>query len=110
MRRRAIACKQPKVTVEGHPSGVAGACQAACAVPGCDWTFNSVKTACEEAAVRHRREHREAVPRTWIERDPEYDVHCAPCGGHRRTFGTRGDAEAWLTYHLRAEHGLVSCS
>lgn len=106
----AAPCKRPKVTVDTHPSGVAGADQATCRVPGCDWTYTSVKTACEQAAGRHRAEHRDLVPNAYLEHNTEWDVYCTPCGGHRRTFGTRTDAQAWLDYHLSTEHGLVSCS
>jgi hypothetical protein len=84
--------------------------RALCHVPGCSWLYDAaVVTDAQEQAIRHRREHRDAVPATSIRHDTEYDVYCEPCGGHRRTFGTRTDAQAWLNYHLSAEHGLVSC-
>lgn len=49
----------------------------------------------------------------WLEDQSQpttlHDVYCEPCGGHRRTFGTRADAQAWLDHHLSTEHGLVMC-
>lgn len=108
----AIPCKRPKVevTAEAVASGPL-AHRATCHVPGCSWGYGpAVKTDAEQQAGWHRSTHRSAVPRTWIERDPLYDVYCEPCGGHRRSFGTRTDAQAWLNYHLSAEHGLVVCS
>lgn len=105
-------CRRPKVTVDPHPSGVAGADQAVCHVPGCDWSFTSVKTACEEAAIRHRREHRDAVPVTQVDK--------LEGGGHRASCQcraiasehpmTKADADAWVSYHLTAVHGVVTCS
>lgn len=107
-----IPCKRPKVTIdESRP----GTYRVECHIPGCRWfypsspSFIALQSNAREQATRHRQEHRAAVPKTWIEKDPEYDVHCQPCGGHRRTFGTRSDAETWLAYHLTAEHGLVVC-
>lgn len=111
-------CKRPKVTiapvVQYSPSteGIVEwtAQVVTCAVPRCGFTYKAaVITDANQQATWHRQEHRAAVPKTWIERDPEYDVHCEPCGGHRRTFGTRVDAEAWLAHHLHADHGLVTC-
>jgi hypothetical protein len=103
-----IPCKRPKVLLE-QPADV-DLYTARCSVPGCGWIEGpSVKTYMEQRATAHRREHRHAVPKTWIERDPEYDVYCEPCGGHRRTFSTRSDAQAWLDHHLSTEHGLVAC-
>lgn len=109
----AIPCKRPRVTVDQRVDH--DAFDVNCRVPGCDFTyprdksFVAIKSDAEATAARHRQQHRVAVPRTWIERDPEYDVFCEPCGGHRRTFGTRTDAQAWLSYHLSTDHGLVSC-
>ena len=110
-----IPCKRPKVTVEpnqlDHGSSVA-----ACHVPHCGWTYptnpavsHAVKSDATEHATRHRALHRDAVPATRIAHEVEWEVYCDPCGGHRRTFGTRTDAEAWLAYHLSTEHGLVTC-
>lgn len=104
-------CKRPKVTVDPHPSGVAGADQATCHVPGCDWTYTSVKTACEQAAVRHRGEHREAVPVAQIDRleGGGYRASCE-CRAYASDYPlTRTDADAWVGYHLSTVHGLVSC-
>lgn len=87
-----IPCKRPKVTVEPHPSGVAGAWQGICHVPGCSAEpYNSVKTACEEYAVRHRAEHRNAVPLIQVDK--------LNSGGHRASCET---AKAW------AEHERVA--
>jgi hypothetical protein len=107
-------CKRPKVTIELTNPDV-GSVAAICHVPRCRWrypentTSHGVKVDVTEHAGRHRRAHRSAVPETRIVHDVEWDVHCEPCGGHRRTFGTRADAEAWLSYHLSTDHGLVSC-
>jgi hypothetical protein len=109
----AIPCKRPKVTVEPRPDG--REFLVTCHVPGCGWQcpddlqFVAGKSYAQEEATRHRRQHRTAVPDVRIEHDVEWDVYCKPCGGHRRTFGTRTDAQAWLDHHLNAEHGLVVC-
>lgn len=113
--RAAIPCKRPKVTVEPR-AGAKDAVDVDCQVPGCGFTypadkqFIALKSDAADQATRHRQEHRLAVPRTRIEKDVEYDVFCDPCGGHRRTFGTRTDAQSWLDYHLSSEHGVVTCS
>lgn len=107
-----IPCKRPKVGVEPHPSGVPGAWQGICHVPGCATEpYNSVKTACEEFARRHRAEHREAVPATWFEQlaSGRYVFGCR-CGWQTNAGTvTRTDGEASLTHHLYAAHGLVVC-
>lgn len=110
-----IPCKRPKVAVEPNQLDH-GTSVATCHVPGCRWTYpanpetsRAVKSDATEQAARHRTAHREAVPVAFVQRDVEWDVHCMPCGGHRRTFGTRVDADAWLAYHLSTEHGLVNC-
>ena len=103
-----IPCKRPRVRVNELLGRDRVA--AVCDVPGCGWHYDNVAiTDVREQAVRHRRAHRDAVPKTWIERDAEYDVYCAPCGGHRRTFATRAHAKHWLRHHLTAKHGLVEC-
>lgn len=110
-----IPCKRPKVTVDPRSSADC-AHDANCRVPGCSWTypadkqFMALKSDADWQASRHRAEHRAAVPNAYLEHAVEWDVYCTPCGGHRRTFGTRTDAQAWLDYHLSTEHGLVSCS
>lgn len=101
----AIPCKRPKVTAD--PIAGSDLVDHTCHVPRCGWTFRSVKSAQEPGW--HRADHRRAVPATRVVHDVEWDVYCEPCGGHRRTFGTRTDAEAWLNYHLDVEHGLVTC-
>lgn len=104
-----VPCKRPRVRVNDLLG--LDRIAAVCDVPGCGWHYdNVVKTDVEEQAVRHRAAHRSVVPKTWIERDLEYDACCGPCGGHRRTFGTRREAQAWLDDHLATEHGLVSCT
>ena len=113
MTTTVVPCKRPKVDVIPHESGVAGAYQAVCRVPGCEFTFNSVKTACEEAAIRHRAGHRETVPETEILRFESgvYQASCS-CGWYRESPGvhTRADNQAALDFHLTYEHGLVVCS
>ena len=105
----AIPCKRPRVRI----NVLHGLDKLAvvCDVPGCGFhePDHVVKASAEESARWHRAAHRSAVPKAWIERDVEYDVHCQPCGGHRRTFGTRADAQQWLDHHLSVEHGLAVC-
>lgn len=111
MTQTVIPCKRPKVTIatEAVASGPL-AHRATCQVPGCSWAYGpAVKTDAEQQATWHRVAHRGAVPSARVVKDVEYDVYCEPCGGHRRTFGTRVDADAWLNYHLSTEHGLVTC-
>ena len=107
----AIPCRRPKVGVTPHPSNVAGAYQAACHVRDCGWTYNSVKTACQEAATRHRGEHRDAVPKTTLEKGTTgaYWATCA-CGWANDAPGvtTRTDVAMALDYHLSTAHGLVA--
>lgn len=100
-------CKRPPVVVvhDQHNDHHGAHCQ----LFGCEWRYGpGLKTDVEENAARHRRAHRDAVPKTRIVHGVEWDVHCEPCGGHRRTFGTRVDAQAWLDHHLSTEHGLVT--
>lgn len=105
-----IPCKRPRVDIEPCAGGSVDLVGTRCLVPGCSWYYGpAVKTDATEQAVRHRRTHRDAVPDAHIDHDVEWDVYCDPCGGHRRTFGTRTDAEAWLAYHLSTVHGLVTC-
>lgn len=101
-----IPCKRPKVTPE-LIENISGLVKHACLVPRCGWTFVSVKTAQE--VKWHKDSHKRAVPASRVVHDVEWAVYCEPCGGHRRTFGTRADADAWLAYHLSTEHGLVTC-
>ena len=111
----AIPCKRPKVTIDPHPGGQSDAKVATCHVPRCGWTypadlqFIALVSDAADQATRHRKAHRDAVPETKVVHDVEWDVYCDPCGGHRRTFGTRSDADAWLSYHLSTEHRLVTC-
>lgn len=111
-----IPCKRPRVTIEAHAKHFdTGAPPATyhlvtCRVPGCGFAYDAaVVTDAAQQATWHRAAHRDAVPVTSIVKDVEWDVYCEPCGGHRRTFGTRTDAQAWLDHHLTAEHGLVVC-
>lgn len=108
-------CARPKVTVEPHPHGGDGFV-VRCHVPGCErWSYPSdlqfvaLHGDAQAHATYHRVEHKALVPVTSIRRDPEWDVSCAPCGGHQRTFGTKREAQAWLDQHLAEEHGVVSC-
>lgn len=110
-----IPCKRPKVTIEAYEKTFATGASATyhlvtCGVPGCHFTYDAaVVTDAAQQATWHRAAHRNAVPVCSIVKDGEYDVFCEPCGGHRRTFGTRTDAQAWLDHHLSVEHGLVVC-
>lgn len=104
--RTYIPCRVPKITSEPIEPG--GLWLHACQVPGCGWTFRSVKT-CQEVGW-HKRDHRDAVPPTRIDLDGGLqDVYCWPCGGHRRSFPTKREAKEWLDRHLVEEHGLVVC-
>lgn len=106
-------CARPKVVIGPHPyqsDGVVVRCQ----VPGCDFQYPSdlqfVALASDGSyqATMHRELHRLAMPKTRIVRDVEWDVHCDPCGGHRRTFATKREAQTWLDEHLANEHGVVT--
>lgn len=108
---RAIPCKRPKVTVtsEAVASGPL-AHRATCEVPGCAWGYGpGVKTDVEQQASWHRMNHKATVPATKVVHHTEWDAHCSPCGGHRRTFATKRQAALWLDEHLVTEHGLVTC-
>lgn len=112
MTTTVIPCKRPRVLVDAV--GSHGRWQADCYVPGCRWAYgNVVKSDVEDQATRHRGAHRAAVPTAYLttpsQQGPEYDVYCPPCGGHRRTFATRRDAQAWIDEHLTREHGVVVC-
>lgn len=110
-----IPCKRPKVTIDPR-AGDRDAVDANCHVPRCGWTYPSdkqfiaLKSDATFQATMHRQQHRNTVPDAYLEHGAEWDVYCTPCGGHLRTFGTRTDAQAWLDYHLSAEHGLAVCS
>lgn len=110
-----IPCKRPKVTIEPHEkvfsTGSTGTYHlASCHVPGCGWSYDAaVVTDAQDQATWHRMRHRASVPATKVVREVEWEAHCTPCGGHRRTFGTKKEAQAWLDEHLATEHGLVSC-
>lgn len=113
MTGRTIPCARPKVTVQTHlrdPDGHMVVCQ----VPGCGWQYPedlqyiALASDAQAQATVHRWEHKQLVPATKIVRDPEWDVHCTPCGGHRRTFGTKREAQTWLAAHLADEHGVVT--
>lgn len=109
-------CARPRVTVDTHPRDPNGFV-VRCHVPGCDtWSYPSdlqfiaILSDAQAKATWHRGEHRILVPTTSIRRDEvtsEWDVHCSPCGGHRRTFATKREAQAWLDQHLAEEHGAV---
>jgi hypothetical protein len=106
-------CRRPKVDVfETSEDRYAARCE----VPACGWHYPvapgtvALKTDVAEQARHHRADHSSAYPRCWIERDVEWEVHCAPCGGHRRTFGTRRQAQTWLDAHLQLEHQVVVCA
>lgn len=116
-----IPCKRPRVTVTERADlpQAAGTYLVTCYVPACGFTypsspaFHAVKSDAEDQARYHRQQHREAVPKTWVEgpepSSPEYDAFCEPCGGHRRTFATKAHATAWLTHHLEHEHRVAVC-
>lgn len=107
-----IPCMRPKVDVIPHPSNVAGAYQAVCAVPTCGWTYNSVKTACQEAATRHRGLHRDAVPTVAVKQlDSGRTVEqCQFCGWVTPVgYSTVEDRKRQSDQHLTEHHGLVTC-
>jgi len=104
-----IPCRRPKVTAD--PTGD-GLFTHTCRVPGCGWTFTSVKSAQEPGW--HRADHRRAVPAVAVIRShgaEPYHVECAGCGFVRcdGTTTTRSDAEGVRDRHLSVDHGLVSC-
>ncbi len=114
MPERIVPCKRPRVELVEQVTNP-GTVVAVCHVTGCAWTYPAnprdyvaVKSDAEGRAIAHRFERRHAVPVTRIVRDPEWDVHCVPCRGHLRTFGTKREAETWLHEHLVAERGLVA--
>jgi hypothetical protein len=108
-------CKRPKVTVDVVYDALGAVAaplshRVICHVPRCTWTYGpAVKSDAGEQATWHRQQHRAGVPKTRIERDLLHDVYCEPCGGHRRTFGSRREASEWLDEHLATEHGAVVC-
>lgn len=110
-----IPCKRPKVTVDPRPDDRNTTFDVTCHVPGCRFTYPADKQFCalsadaNDQARMHRQAHRAAVPATRIEKDPLYDVYCDACGGHRRSFDTRREAQVWLDEHLATEHRVVAC-
>lgn len=106
-----IPCKRPRVdvTAEAVASGPL-AHRATCVVPGCSWGYGpGVKTDVEWQAIRHRREHRDAVPGLYVVRQGRGFVADCSCGGGKY-FAGRGEAEEWAKHHLATDHGLVVCS
>lgn len=107
-----IPCKRPKVTIE--PIDGSGLYLHRCHVPGCGWTYRSVKSD-HLGAPHHRQQHKAAVPAVELRKHATgYTVHCADhgqilVGGNPRHTATRTDAEAMSAYHLSHDHGLVSC-
>lgn len=102
-----IPCKRPRVRVN-ELLGL-DRVAAVCDVPGCGWHYdNTVITDVREQATRHRQAHRAAVPK--IEQTGTGFTHEAHCPDHGLIcHGTRTDMQASLDYHLRTEHGLVTC-
>jgi hypothetical protein len=104
-----IPCKRPKITTEPHP-GVSGLWNHACAVPGCGWSFISVKSAQEPKW--HREDHRRAVPLVLpktLDNGRLVD-QCQHCGWVTpEGFTTIDDRKRKLDEHLVDHHGLVSC-
>lgn len=113
----AIPCKRPKVTVTPR-TPVDDRHDADCHVPACAWTypadkqFMALKSDAEWQATAHRREHREAVPTTLVEplEGGGYRASCQCRAIASEMPLTWTDAQAWLDYHLSAEHGLAVCS
>lgn len=103
-----IPCKRPKVTVEPSPVSE-GLYDHVCHVPGCGWTYRSVKSD-HLGAPHHRRAHRSAVPTvTYAKGSYGFTVHWTCSCGKRDGASTRTDAEAKVAYHLSRDHGLVTC-
>lgn len=101
-----IPCKRPKVTTEPD-ANVAGLWDHVCHVPGCGWSFISVKSASEPKW--HRQDHMRAVPVIEATDLGVYiRVNCA-CGHEHRVHGTKRDVASHVEYHLTHDHGLVSC-
>lgn len=121
----AIPCKRPKVVLEPRTTSPGEArYDAYCRVPGCSWTypadkqFMALKSDAEARATMHRREHRDAVPKTDVGLKPAgpnyehrgYYAACLTCMlDSPAGKSTRADVDAWLDYHLSTEHGLVTC-
>lgn len=108
MATATIPCKRPKITKLPETSGLV---KHACLVPGCDWTFVSVKSA--EEPKWHRDEHRLAVPKTAIGGPTvslNYFAICECSWRSDRRVVTRTGTEAELDRHLSADHGLVTCA
>lgn len=108
-----IACKQPKSSYDTETG------THVCLVPGCGWTFRSVKSA--EEPRWHRQEHRGAVPKTLILGNDwdgwrgqcGYSGQAVGCGGqlvvrgpHVRSYA---DCRRYVELHLVHDHGLVVC-
>lgn len=108
----AIPCKRPKVTYDGDTHR--------CQVPGCGWTFRSVKSA--EEVRWHKGQHCDAVPKTLILGNAwdgfrgqcGYSGKPVGCGGQLVVRGvhvqTYADCRKHLELHLVHDHGLVVCS
>lgn len=112
----AIPCKRPNVTVEPSPEYL-GLFDHVCHVPGCGWTYRSVKSD-HLGAPHHRQAHRDAVP--GIVDDHILDVlgrvqapgsKCQDCGWRSpSTCATKADVRFVVEDHLTHVHGLVVCS
>lgn len=122
-----IPCKRPKVTIEAHEKtfkrydgdDATGTYHlVTCHVPGCTFTYDAaVVSDAQQQASWHRAHHRAAVPKTHIAGSAGHGFHAScfdPAGWHHWGTSpgctTRTDVEASLDSHLRAEHGLVTCS
>lgn len=118
-----IPCKRPKVTIDPeHKRRDDGlewfVHRALCHVPGCSWLYDAaVKSDAEWQAKHHRAAHRDAVPKTSVDRcdggcngRQGYIARCECGWTSHRGIVTRSENESTLEYHLRHDHGLVSCS
>lgn len=104
-----IPCKTPRVTIEPSNVGGGGLYDHVCHVPGCGWTYRSVKSD-HLGAPHHRREHRDAVPTTETKPRADGDGFNATCDcGAAWIAPTRAHAKTWLRHHLELDHGLVVC-
>lgn len=100
-----IPCKVPKTVAEYDGDGLH---LHRCLVPGCGWTYRSVKTA--EEVRWHKQAHRDAVPKTTVTpTGPGAEVE-AECGcGENWVSPTKAHARTWIRHHLELDHGLVVC-
>jgi Holliday junction resolvase RusA-like endonuclease len=102
-----IPCKRPKVIAE--PVRGSDLVEHTCHVPGCGWTFRTVKSAQEPGW--HRRDHRDAVPTVDLSRGERGFTATCACGfqPYDGVETSRQSVEQSMNYHLARDHGLVTC-